>query len=169
MTSEGIIRVTVSAEGIRALGDALKAEEDGRALRRELARDMRNALKPYAALAKSSIMSMRSAGLGSSPRLRSSIAKKIRPEVKLGGMWTGARVKAFKTRNVRNFPNAPKRTNRASGWRHPVFGDRETWVDQTGKIDWFDRSFTGSGPQARQAVHDAMENMARRIAARGPR
>lgn len=169
MTREGIVRVTVSPEGIRTLGSALRAEEDGRALRRELARDMRNALKPYATLAKSSIMSMRSAGLGSSPRLRSSIAKKIRPEVKLGGRWTGARVKAFKTRNVRNFPHAPKRTNRASGWRHPVFGDREVWVDQTGKIDWFDRSFRGTGPQARQAVHDAMENLARRIAARGPR
>jgi len=98
--------------------------------------------------------------------LRSSVAKKIRPEVKLGGNWSGARVKAFKTKNLRNFPNAPKRTNRPGGWRHPVFGDRDRWVTQHGKLKWFDRSFEGRENEYRQAVLDAMEQMARRIADR---
>lgn len=154
-------------EGLDALVRAIRAEEDGKALRKDLAKSMREALKPGAAEAKSGIMSMSSAGLRSGgPALRSSIAKKIRPEVKLGGRWSGARVKAFKTKNVRNFPNAPKRTNRASGWRHPVFGNREVWVQQRGKVDWFDRAFQGREGVYKQAVLDAMEDMARRIANR---
>lgn len=153
-------------EGLAALVRAIRAEEDGKPLRKELARNMRNALRPAAAEAKSSIMAMSSAGLPTAPALRSSVAKKIRPEVKLGGRWSGARVKAFKTKNIRNFPNAPKRLNRAGGWRHPVFGSREVWVQQHGKVDWFDHAFQGRESEYRAAVEQAMEDMARRIADR---
>lgn len=157
------IRSAETHEGLQALVRALRQEEDGRQLRRDLAKNMRTALRPAAAEAKSAIMSMASAGPGTSPALRSSIAKKIRPEVKLGGQWSGARVKAFKTKNLRNFPNAPKRTNRPGGWRHPVFGDRDQWVTQHGKLKWFDRAFEGRENEYRRAALDAMEAMARRI------
>ncbi|GGZ80246.1 hypothetical protein ACFOOM_07565 [Streptomyces echinoruber] len=160
------LRVQETHEGLQALVRALRAEEDGKELRRDLAKNMRAALRPAAAEAKSAIMAMSSSGPGVSPALRSSIAKKIRPEVKLGGRWSGARVKAFKTRNVRGFPNAPKRTNRPGGWRHPVFGDRDRWVTQHGKLRWFDDAFEGREHTYRQAVLDAMEAMARRIADR---
>jgi len=153
-------------EGLAALVRAIRAEEDGKQLRKDLAKNMREALKPGAAEAKSGIMSMASAGMQTAPALRSSIARKIRPEVKLGGRWSGARVKAFKTKNVRGFPNAPKRTNRAGGWRHPVFGNRDVWVQQQGKIDWFDRAFQGREGVYKAAVEQAMEDMARRIASR---
>lgn len=153
-------------EGLDALVRAIRAEQDGKQLRKELAKEMRDALKPAAVQAKSGIMAMSSAGPGTAPALRSAIAKKIRPEVKLGGNWSGARVKAFKTRNVRNFPNAPKRTNRAAGWRHPVFGNRDVWVAQHGRALWFDRALEGDTNRYTQAVHEAMENMARRIASR---
>ncbi|MET9965455.1 hypothetical protein ABZZ80_05890 [Streptomyces sp. NPDC006356] len=152
-------------EGLDALVRAIRAEEDGKALRKELAKNMREALKPGAQQAKNSIMAMVSVK-GATPALRTSIAKKIRPEVKLGGRWSGARVKAFKTKNIRGFPNAPKRTNRASGWRHPVYGNRDVWVEQRGKIEWFDRSFRGRENIYNQAVAQAMEDMARRIADR---
>lgn len=154
-------------EGLAALARALRAEEDGKQLRKELATNMREALKPAAAEAKSSIMAMGSSGImPTAPALRSSISRKIRPEVKLGGRWSGARVKAFKTKNIRNFPNAPKRTNRAAGWRHPVWGNRDNWVTQHGKIEWFDRAFQGREGIYRAAVEQAMEDMARRIADR---
>jgi hypothetical protein len=153
-------------EGLAALTRAIRAEEDGKQLRKELAAGMRDALRPGANEAKSQIMSMSSAGLATAPALRSSVARKIRPEVKLGGRWSGARVKAFKLKNVRGFANAPKRLNRPGGWRHPVYGNREIWVQQHGKVDWFDRAFQGREGQYRAAVEAAMENMARRIASR---
>lgn len=153
-------------EGLDALVRAIRAEEDGKQLRKDLAKNMREALKPGAAEAKSSIMAMSSAGLRTGPALRSSIARKIRLEVKLGGRWSGARVKAFKTKNIRAFPNAPKRTNRSGGWRHPVFGNRDRWVTQQGKIDWFDDAFKGREGVYKEAVEKAMEDMARRIANR---
>lgn len=153
-------------DGLAALVAALRAEEDGKQLRKDLAKNMREALKPGAQEAKSAILGMVSLSGGASPALRPAIARKIRPEVKLGGRWSGARVKAFKTKNIRGFPNAPKRTNRASGWRHPVWGNRENWVTQHGKIEWFDRAFQGREGIYKAAVEQAMEDMARRIADR---
>ncbi|MFF2331926.1 MULTISPECIES: hypothetical protein [unclassified Streptomyces] len=153
-------------EGLAALTRAIRAEEDGKQLRKDLAKNMRTSLLPAASMAKSGIMAMSSAGPATSPALRAGIARKIRPEVKLGGRWSGARIKAFKTKNLRHFPNAPKRTNRPRGWRHLVYGRPDSWVTQHGKTKWFDHAMTGVEPNARTAVEQAMEDMARRLAAR---
>lgn len=158
--------LTCTHEGLDALVRALRAEEDGKALRKDLAKNMREALKPGAAAAKSSIMSMASSGTGHGPGLRAGVAKKIRPEVKLGGRWSGARVKAFKTPGLRGFANAPKRLNRRSGgWRTLTYG-HEPWRTQIGKRGWFDEPFQNDADRYRLAVHEAMEEMARRIASR---
>lgn len=159
--------LTCTHEGLDALVRAIRAEADGKALRKDLAKNMREALKPGAALAKSGIMAMSSAGPGTSgPGLRAGIAKKIRPEVKLGGRWSGARVKAFKTPGLRGFANAPKRTNRRDGgWRTLTYG-HEPWRTQYGKRHWFDEAFEGQENRYHAAVFEAMEEMARRIASR---
>ncbi|MFE0142177.1 hypothetical protein [[Kitasatospora] papulosa] len=156
----------ITHEGLDSLVRAIRQEADGKQLRKELAANMRNALRPGAAQAKSSVMAMGSAGLSTGPSLRNAVAKKIRPEVKLGGRWSGARVKAFKTPNIRHFPNAPKRLNRRNGgWRTLTYG-HEPWRTQTGKPGWFDDSFVNDAAAYRAAVHEAMEDMARRLAAR---
>jgi hypothetical protein len=161
------LRVDTRA-ALAALTEAVRAEEDGKALRKELAQSLRDVLKPAAAEAKGAIMAMSSSGPGSpAPALRSSVARKIRPEVKLGGRWSGARVKAGKLApGVRGFRNAPKRTNRAAGWRHLTFGRPDSWVTQHGRTGWFDHAFEGQEARYRAAVHQAMEAMAARLAAR---
>ncbi|MEU3563514.1 hypothetical protein [Kitasatospora sp. NPDC006786] len=158
------VDLSVTFEGFDALTAALRAEEDGKALRKELATNMRNALKPAAEQAKSGIMSM-SATTTAAPALRSAIAKRIRPEVKLGGRWSGARVKSRKIAGIRGFANAPKRTQRSAGWRTQTFG-RGIWRVQHGKVNWFDRAMQPGSDTYRQSVADAMESMARRIADR---
>ncbi|WP_205447075.1 hypothetical protein [Candidatus Frankia alpina] len=158
------IGLRVQIDGLDALVAAFKREEDCKQLRKELAKNMREALTPAAAEARSGIMAM-SSTMSTSPALRPAIAKKIRPEVKLGGRWSGARVKAKKTPGLREFANAPKRTQRSAGWRHRVFG-RDVWVVQHGKIKWFDEALSGRAAHYREAVMEAMEDMARRLASR---
>ena len=166
MADGRLLDLSVSAQGIQALGNALRAEADGKELRKELAKNMRAALNPAAEQAKSGIMSMSSTGRGASPGLRTGIARKIRPEVKLGGRWSGARVKAKKTPGLRGFANAPKRTQRrGGGWRTLSYG-HEPWRTQHGRVQWFDRAMTGQEQRYKQAVLEAMEDMARRVASR---
>ncbi|WP_234443507.1 hypothetical protein [Streptomyces sp. NRRL B-24484] len=157
------MEVSVDTEGLDALVRALRAEEDGKELRKELARNMRDALKPAVADAKAAVMAV-TANSTASPALRAGVARKIRPEVKLGGKWSGARVKAKKTPNIRGFANAAKRLQQAAGWRTQSWG--RGWRVQHGKVDWFDRAMQPVAPQARRAVLDAMESMARRIRSR---
>jgi hypothetical protein len=165
MAEEPPIRVEVEPQGIDQLVRRIRREADGEALHRELAQNLSNALKPAATLARSGIMSMSSAGLGASPGLRSAIANKIFPEVKLGGNWSGARVRAYKTYGVRGFANAPKRTQATRGWRTQTYGNG-TWRTQRGKPDWFDRALDGRSEQYKQACEDAVAAMIRRIASR---
>ncbi|MGW3346800.1 hypothetical protein ACWDA3_26105 [Nonomuraea rubra] len=165
MADDDLISVEVQHKGLEALARVLKEQEDGKQLRRELARNMREALAPAATLAKSGIMAMASAGPGTSPGLRSEIAKKIRPEVKLSGRWTGARVKARKIPGIRGFANAPKRTQSRKGWRTQSYGNG-VWRTQMGRIEWFDRALDGQQSRYRAAVLKAMEDMAERIASR---
>jgi len=165
MAADPPLDVTVSTTGLDSLVRAIRAEEDGKALRKELAKGLREALKPAAAAAKSGIRGMPAAGTGnSSPALRPAIAAKIRPEVKLGGRWTGARVKAFKTPALRRFPNAPKRTQKET-WRARSWG-RDEWREQRGKPGWFDDPMHANKAAYMRAVHDAMESMAERLASR---
>ncbi|MEU9643596.1 hypothetical protein [Streptomyces sp. NPDC048188] len=164
--STASLGLELTSSNLRNISNALRAEEDGKELRKELTKNMREALKPGAARAKSSIMSMASTTPHDGPALKTSIARKIRPEVRITGKFPGAKIKAFKTKNLRNFPNAPKRTNRASGWRHPVYGNREVWVQQTGKVKWFDRAFEGEQAHYKRQVQFALAAMVNRIASR---
>jgi hypothetical protein len=164
-STEGL-SLELTPENLRAISNALKAEEDGKQLRKELTRNMRDALKPGAVDAKSAIMSMASATPHGGPALKSAIARRIRPEVRITGKFPGAKVKAMKTPNIRGFANAAKRTNRASGWRHPVYGSREVWVHQHGKTKWFDRAFEGQEGHYQRAVQFALADMVNRIASR---
>lgn len=164
--STGSFGLELTPQNLRQISRALRAEEDGKELRKELTRNMREALKPGAARAKTGIMSMASATPHGGPALKSSIARKIRPEVRISGKFPGAKIKAFKTPAIRGFANAAKRTNRASGWRHPVYGNREMWVHQTGKVKWFDHAFEGQRNTYEHAVKSALADMANRIASR---
>ena len=166
MADTSRLGLELTPQNLRAISNALKAEEDGKQLRKELTRNMREALKPGAVRAKTSIMSMSSTTPHDGPALKTAIARKIRPEVRITGKFPGAKIKAFKTKNIRNFPNAPKRTNRASGWRHPVYGSREVWVQQSGKVKWFDHAFEGERDTYRRAVQAALADMVNRIASR---
>lgn len=157
---ENPVDVQVETEGIEALVRALRGEEDGKALRKELAKNMRDALKPAAADAKGAVMAMAALSTAS-PALRAGVARKIMPEVKLGGRWTGARIKAKKTPGLRGFANAAKRLQQAAGWRTQTYG--RGWRTQHGKVDWFDRAMQPVAPHARRAVFEAMESMAQRI------
>lgn len=163
-TSDGGLQVTVDASELKHFGQLLQKAADPKKLRRELAKDLRKALQPAVGTAKAAITGglTHTSHANPSPALGPSIARNIKAEVRLSGRSTGARVKVKKTRNVRGFVNAPKLTNRDK-WRRPVWGDREDWVDQVGKPDWFDDSMHQYEAKYRAAIMAALEDWARRI------
>jgi hypothetical protein len=159
-------RMEVSSPDLADLALAIRLEENGAVMRRELLRNLRAAVKPAVTEAKSSIMSMPSGGLrqqGGSLRL--AIARQVTTEVSLTTKRAKVRVKVRKRNMPRGFVNAPKATQLAKGWRHPVIGT-DRWVSQIGKPGWFDHPLGSRRAQYRAAVQAAMQQTANRIARR---
>ena len=164
-----MIELGTDREALQALGRALKDEEDGKKLRRELAANMRAALAPAMGDVRTSLMGMSTGGLPTAgPPLRTTVLRGMRAEARLSGRSTGARLKIKKTPGVRGFANAAKRLGRAKGWRVRLFG-REEWRHQVGEVGYFDRNTVERVAEYRAAVMAAAESMARRIAARARR
>jgi hypothetical protein len=101
-----------------------------------------------------------SAGSG----LRESIARTVSTSVSASGP---AGVNAtFRTRSDR-MPNLqrklPKDFNSPKGWRHPVFGNRESWAHQTG-TPYFDVTIQKHKEDLIRGVQEAVDRIAERLA-----
>ena len=95
--------------------------------------------------------------------LRQAVAASIRAEVRLTGKNTGVSIKARSTPNLRGFSQAARAMN-ARSFRHKVYGGK--WVAQVGKPRWFDETASRDREAFRNRVMSAVDDMARRIAAR---
>jgi hypothetical protein len=154
----------VTANDLRDIGTALKYEEDGMRLRRQLSKELREAVAPAVADAKGRLMAMGSAGLAREGEpLRKAVASRMQIQARLTGKAAGVKVRARKSGMPRDFANAPKRLNRDAGWRHPVFGNRDVWVSQRGAPGWFDDPMQERQAEFRAAVERAVKGMADRI------
>lgn len=161
--------MNVDAEALVALGRALKQEADGKAMRRELIRELKKPLASAVAEIRSGLMSISSGGLpGDGVPLRAAVAKRIVSQVKLSGFAAGVRVRARKTSAVRGFTNAAKRLNSPKGWRRRVYGSNR-WVVQHGRAHYFDDPLDGRREEFRRGVLEAMEATAARIAGNAKR
>lgn len=155
-------------DNLRAITKALRAEADGKELRKEMAARLKDALAPAVSRAKAAAGAIPSGRAAAHrPALRPAIARSVSARVRLSGKSTGATVRA-KTVKVRGFTHAPRRMNRDKPFRHPTWG-RQTWVDQRpGKPGWFDDEMAAAAPAARQAVSAVLEDFVQRLAARMP-
>lgn len=159
------VELTIEQQGLQALTRALEREADGKKFRRELAANLRVAAEPAKRDVAQAVRSIRSGGLphADGGSLREAVAANVKVGAILTGRSTGVKVRIPKKGMPRHFRNAPQRLDRQGGWRHPVFGDRDVWVAQTGKPYW-KTTLVAHREQYKAAILDAMEAMAQRIA-----
>ncbi|GIJ51325.1 hypothetical protein Val02_82110 [Virgisporangium aliadipatigenens] len=143
---------------------ALDREAGSRAMLRDAADSIEDAISPATQQARGAILAMRSAGLphGGEP-LRAAIAAGVDEHVVLKPRSAGVKVVASSKGMPRWFTQAPKRTNARRGWTHPVYGRTGVLVRQIGAPGWFDDTLARHAPAARRAVVDAMHDSAKRI------
>jgi hypothetical protein len=154
---------------LKDLARALKAEEDGKQLRKDLVKNLREAVDPAVKQAKASVKAMPSKG-HAGLQLRRDVARRVGVQVRLGGRTVGVKVRTTATK-VRGFTNAPRLLNTPKGWRHPNIGagrrGQADWVAQRStRPGWFDDPMRAGEPRYRRAVTRAVEDMANRIARR---
>lgn len=163
------VELSFEQQGLQALGRAVRAEADGKQLRKELANNLKESLEPIQEQARSNLMSVGSAGLTQGAPLRSTILNQMKAEARLSGRSTGARLRVRRRGMPRGFVNAPKALNSPKGWRPQVYG-RDVSVNQVATpTEWFDRAHRDHHDQAADAAMEAIEAMAQRIADRAKR
>lgn len=158
------IDLTADQREIVAVGKAIKAEADGKLLRRELVKAMRQTATPLVGDLKTSARMIPSDGLTRSQPLRQAIEASIKPTARLSGASTGVSVRARQTPGVRGFKMAARRMNKES-FRRRVFGGDE-WVVQVGDPGWFDNTVKGRRDGIKRDVLQAVERVTALLASR---
>lgn len=136
------------ADDFLRLSKALKHAGRGE-LRKELARGMRTAAKPL-------IKDTRAQALRDLPQ-SGGLAKQVAKEPQRIQVRTGA-----KTAGVRLVVGRRRGGARAANTgiiRHPVFGNRERWVNQPVPSGWFDDPAKARVPSIRRALERSMETV----------
>ena len=133
------VQMTVRETGdLKRLTRALRQVEGGKQLRRELSTGLRDILRPYVPELRAAYRAApgRSSTRHRAGTLRGLLAKSVRVEVRLTGKLAGARIRADGRRmpdGLRAIPRyweGPSVHGWSGRWRHPVFGDRDVWVQQ---------------------------------------
>lgn len=165
--SRSPVELTIDQKKLADLAKFFKNEADGKELKKQFTRELRQAVGPLVVELKNEIKAMPSQGLphAEGGSLRQEIAKRIAPQISLGQKNPGIKVRARTTPNLRGFTYAGRRMNR-QGFRHPLFGDWDRPQVQEGAPRWFDDTTYAYRPEIRRAVLAAMENAADRMAAR---
>lgn len=132
---------------LRRLSKNLRQAADGKELRKELTNGLRAELLPVATAVEAAYASAPSRGHATSsrarqaqPSLRTLLARATQVQVRIGGRdpRVGVAVKGKRMPSgMRALPRYWEGTK--PRWRHPVFGDREVWVDQPAR-PIFDRT-----------------------------
>ncbi len=156
-----VARVEVDEKSLARLVQALRAEEDGKELGRDLARELKAVAEPALQAARGALMAMPSDST-EQPGLRTTVAARTKISVRLSGKHPGVAIRSSKRGMPRQFNNAPKRLNARKGWRRQVFGSG-TWVHQLGQPGWFDGTISKFKPAANEAAKRAMDKVAQRI------
>lgn len=139
------------ADQFLALSKALK--HAGRTeLRKELNKAMRTGAKPLIPKARASAM----ARLPQRGGLAQQIAKEPTRVQTRTGKDPGVRVVVGKKRG------GARAANRGV-IRHPVFGNRDVWVDQQVRPGWFDEPMAASAPEIRKALEQGIEDVAAKV------
>lgn len=95
-------------------------------------------------------------GRGRAHGLRASIARAIQVKIRVSGIKTGVSIRVDTAKLPPDQKSLPKKLDSPRGWRHPVFGNRSSWVHQYGR-PWWAATIEPSVPRVRDGVHGAVD------------
>lgn len=166
MASKGKgFELTVDQQAVQRVARALKAEEDGKVLRKELVAELKEAVGPGVSKVQGKLKAIpHNSRTHSSPPMGSYLASRVKAAVRLSGRSTGVAVRIPQTPSLRGFTMAARWLNRKS-WRRKAFGDENVEVVQQSPIPgYFDDTIADGKPLYRAGIIRALEKMASRIA-----
>jgi hypothetical protein len=151
---------------LKAVTRQLRAQADGKELVKELRTGLREVLNPIRDEVKAAYRASPSARGGVRRRggsLRGALARATRVEVRTSGKMAGARLRVDGRKMPAGQRSLPAyREGYKRPWRHPVYGDRDTWVSQAAR-PVFDRTVSRHEADADRAVDEVLDGIRRKL------
>jgi len=95
--------------------------------------------------------------------LRSTVARSVRTKVSTTARSSSVRIRAQQSLMPPSQRKLPRLMNKGN-WRHPLFGQRGRWYEQTTPPPgWFDRPAEIHGPRIRERAVDVIDDINRKI------
>jgi hypothetical protein len=127
-------------------------------MRRKLNKGLREAVKPTLQHARSAVMRFPSHGTHHTG-LRRAVANSL--AITAAGGRVAIQIRHSKLPEGKE--NLPNRMEGIGGpWRHPVFGDRETWVTQP-SYPWFYPTMRADRPQVEKSINEVIDAIAKEL------
>jgi hypothetical protein len=155
------MEVRVTGTDLRRVAIALRAE-DARLpglLRRRLIREVR----PWVQRVKANARAIPVHG-AKHTGLRRRVAAGVHTKVRTG---RNASIVIATRMAERDEAIIPRGMDSPTGWRHPVFGNRDNWVTQRTGGSWFRETLANSHDDIQRSLTDVLEDVADRIADAG--
>lgn len=153
-----MISVTVTTDGEFGRAAAALREEDAR-FPGELRRVIAQRVKPYVQRVKANVRNIPTHGTRHTG-LRRRVARGVSAKVRTGrtpGVTIQTRMSDPAEAGI------PRGLDRREGWRHPVFGNNDTWVQQTTGGSWFRQTLSNSQGAMREGIVGEINDMLNRV------
>jgi len=135
---------------------------DNREITKRFRKELRAAASPLVPRVRASIRSIPSTRSYSPMGLRGSMAKATRLEVKTSGKAAGVAIRVDGRKMPAHMKSLPAMVEGKKRWRHPVFGNRNVWVQQPSH-PYFYNVVRVAGPASRRAVNKVLDGITRDI------
>jgi hypothetical protein len=169
----GVNMIDVKMSGqddLRRLSKQLRTVGDGKAVRRDMMRGLRQGAKPAAAAVKAAALSLPDKSGNASTGLRRRMAAATGVQVRTSGRQAGVKIRVSR-RRMGGQASLAKVTNHGT-WRHPVFASSNqtrsewTWVRQSSRRGWFDRTAAAHGKDVESALKNVLNDIERKLSHR---
>jgi hypothetical protein len=149
-------------EKMGKLKRAMAAAENGKDIKREIAKELRALMNPLVAEQRARVLRLPSKG-GHTQSMRQAVARQTKAATRWGGNNMGVSVIQRARAMPRNFQMAGRMFNREEGWNPQTLGG-ETVHQQVRPTQWFDQPTTGVRGEASHKMHQALDRAADKIA-----
>lgn len=135
---------------------------DNKEIKKRFRKELRAAAAPLVPRVRASIRSIPSSRGYSPDGLRGRMAKATRLEVKTVGKQAGVAIRVDGRKMPSHTKSLPSMVEGKKRWRHPVFGHREVWVNQT-PHPYFYNVVRPLGLASRKAVNRVLDGISKDI------
>lgn len=148
-------------ENLRRISRELR-RMDSPEIKKRFRKELRAAAAPLVPRVRESIHNIPSNRAYSPQGLRGALSKATRLELKTSGRQAGVAIRVDGRRMPSHMKSLPSMVEGKKRWRHPVFGNREVWVDQPNH-PYFYNVLRTAGPASRRAVSRVLDGISRDI------